>query len=339
MKKLGVALIGCGGIGRIHAQSIRDSRYTIPKVSCDIVREKARQIQVEYGFETYTTDYEEVAKRDDVDVVIVAIPPRYHAEVSIKLLESGKHVLCEKPIATNLKDAWEMITKAQKSGVKLCIDYQNRYLPSYSKLKEIISSGILGEIIQIRARVAYSILHTIKPTDSMLRWLFNPGISGGGVLMDIGTHWTDLVRWLVNKDYVGIYALIGHFNPNIPNTIEDTATILARMTDDIQAIIDVSWATIGSKWPIEVYGDKGTAIADFPGRLEIYDAKKGEWEKIKVKPSLEPHFKLLNLFLRSIINDEEPPVTDIDAYKSLEAIIAAYESAKTRREVLLSILD
>lgn len=337
MRKIGVALVGCGGIGKIHAASIKDSPYADLKVACDLKATRARAIAEEYGFERYTTSFDEVLKASDVEVVVVAIPPKYHAEISIRALEAGKHVFCEKPMATNLKEAKEMLVKAEKAGVKLGVDYQNRYLPSHSKLKEIVDSGALGELVQVRARVAYPILESLPSDAPMLSWLFNRDVAGGGVLMDIGTHWTDLARWLASRDYVGIYALVGHFDPLIPSEVEDTATILARMEGDVQAIIDVSWAVKASMWLIEIYGTKGTAMANLPQGVLVYDKKKEEWVNVETPPWEEPHAKLLNLFLKSVTEDEEPPVSGEDGYKSLEAVIAAYKSAEKAAEIKLPL--
>ena len=337
MRKIGVALVGCGGIGKIHAASLKDSPYADPKVACDLEASRARAIAEEYGFERYTTNFDEVLKASDVEVVVVAVPPKYHAGLSIRALEAGKHVFCEKPMATNLKDAKEMLVKAEKAGVKLGIDYQNRYLPSHSKLKEIVDSGALGELVQVRARVAYPILESLPSDAPMLGWLFNPDVAGGGVLMDIGTHWTDLARWLAGRDYAGIYALVGHFDPCIPAGVEDTATILARMEGDVQAIIDVSWAVKASMWLIEIYGTNGTAMANLPQGVLVYDKEKQDWVNVEMPPWEEPHAKLLNLFLKSVAEDKEPPVSGEDGYKSLEAVIAAYKSAEKAAEIKLPL--
>ncbi|MCD6510627.1 MAG: Gfo/Idh/MocA family oxidoreductase [Thermoprotei archaeon] len=337
MGGIGVALIGCGGIGKVHAEGLRRSPYAELKVACDLVEARARSFVEKFGFERFSSNYEEVLKADDVELVIIAVPPKYHAKMTIEALEAGKHVLCEKPMATNLKDAKEMLAKARKAGLKLCIDYQNRFLPSHERLKQIVDSGDLGDLIQVRARVAYPIMEVLPPDAPMRTWLFNPAIAGGGVLMDIGTHWTDLVRWLIRREYESVYALLGHFDVRIPEDVEDTAVLLCRMEGDLQAVVDVSWAVKKSLWLIEVYGSEGTAMANLPGGLLVYHKEQDDWRSIKVPEGEEPHAKLIRLFLKSIVEDSEPPVTGEDGYKSLEAVMAAYQSAKLKREISLPL--
>lgn len=331
MKKLGVALIGCGTIGQIHAMSFKASPYVDLVVACDIVVDKAVVLANKYGFKEYSTDYREAIDRDDIHIVSVATPPKYHAEIAIYALKRGKHVLCEKPMTTKLSDALKMVKVAKEKNLKLCIDYQNRFLPAYQEAKKLIERGCIGEILQVRARIAYHILEVLSPDSSMLKWLFNPEVAGGGVLFDIGSHWIDLMMWLSNKRVKKVFALLGNLDPKIPLAVEDSAILVCELEERTQAIVDVSWAVKKSPPLVEVYGSKGTVIAGLPyGLMYCTEACEpvNRWTVVELPAGEEPHLVLIRKFINSIIEDKEPPVTGFDGYYSLKVLVKAYESAK-----------
>jgi len=331
MKRLGVALIGCGTIGKVHAMGFKTSRYVDLIIACDIIKEKVLKLVKEFGFKEYTTDYKEAIEKDNVQIVSIATPPKYHAEIALYALERGKHVVGEKPMATNLNDTLQMGKLAKENNLKLCIDYQNRFLPPYQETKRLIEKGCIGKILQIRARIAYHILEVLPPNSSMLKWLFEPQIAGGGVLFDVGSHWVDLMMWLCSKKVRKVFALLGNLDDKIPRTVEDSAILVCELEEGIQAIVDVSWAIKRSLPLVEVYGDKGAIIAGLPHRLMYYSESCepiGKWTTIELPTGEEPHLLLIRRFIESINKNKEPPVTGIDGYCSLKVLMVAYESAK-----------
>jgi len=331
MRKLGVALIGCGTIGQVHAIGFKKSPHTDLIVACDVVESKAFKLARKFGFKEHVTSYEEAIDRDDVHIVSVATPPKYHAEIAIYALKRGKHVLCEKPMATSLSDALNMVKIAKENNLKLCVDYQNRFLPAYQEAKRIVKKGCIGTILQIRARIAYHILEVLPPDSSMLKWLFNPDIAGGGVLFDIGSHWVDLMMWLSGKRVNKVFALLGNLDTRIPKNVEDSAILVCELEGGGQAIVDVSWAIKKSYPLVEVYGSRGTLIAGLPYGL-MYCSETcepiGKWTMIELPAGEEPHLFLIKKFVESIIENKEPPVTGLDGYYSLKVLVAAYESAR-----------
>ncbi|MFQ5796402.1 MAG: Gfo/Idh/MocA family protein [Candidatus Bipolaricaulia bacterium] len=150
---LGIGIIGAGDIARRHAQGYLKNRDRARIVAiADIDPETTEDRAVQWGVKTYYTDYQELLDRDDIDAVSICTPNRLHAEMTIAAAESGKHVLCEKPIAICLDDADRMIAACEKRRVKLQIGHHFRFHPYFLKVKELIDARRLGRILSIKAR-------------------------------------------------------------------------------------------------------------------------------------------------------------------------------------------
>ena len=204
MKKLNVGLVGAGFMGKAHVVAYSNMpklfwpapAMPVLKTICDIVPEIAEDSRERFGFEKCCTVWREIVNDPEIDVVSVCTPNNAHAPIAIAALEAGKHVICEKPIASTLADAKAMADAAAKAAEKGIISmnaYQYRRVPAIVLAKKFIDEGSLGEILNVRCTYLQS--WSADP-DSPLSWRFQKDIAGAGTLGDIASHVIDIAQYL-----------------------------------------------------------------------------------------------------------------------------------------------
>ena len=252
MEKIKAGIIGCGGIANgKHLPAVRNSGQFELLAFCDIEIERAEKAAGEYGTPEAKiyTDYKELLK-EDLDAVYVCTPNRSHSFITVDALRSGKHVLCEKPMAINYPEAKAMLDAAAKSGKLLTIGYQNRYRADSQYLKRECLDGVLGEIYYAKAK---ALRRRAVPTWGVF---LNEYEQGGGPLIDIGTHALDLTLWMMDN-YKPKYAVgsafhklnrerepgnaFGDWKPE-EFTVEDSAFGFIVMENGATIVLESSWA-------------------------------------------------------------------------------------------------
>ncbi len=207
MKTKNIGVVGAGFMGKAHCVALSnmpklftDAPYVpVFKTVCDIVPEIAEDFKERFSFEKACTDYMEIINDLEIDIVCVCTPNDSHAEISIAALKEGKHVICEKPIATKTEDAKAMAEAAEeaaKKGIVSMCGYQYRRVPAIDEAKKIIESGRLGEITNVRAQYLQS--WSADPR-SPLSWRFVKETAGAGTLGDIFTHALDIAQYLAGN--------------------------------------------------------------------------------------------------------------------------------------------
>ncbi|HID61742.1 MAG TPA: Gfo/Idh/MocA family oxidoreductase, partial [Anaerolineae bacterium] len=199
-QQLKVSVIGCGNIGAGgHAPAYAHIAEAELVAVCDVVEERAGEVAEKWGADPFT-DYRQLLEREDIAMVDVCLPTYLHAPVTIAALEAGKHVLCEKPMAHTLEAAETMIEAAEKAGLRLMIGQVRRFDHRYVSIKEQIDGGKVGRPVFIR-RAERQFLPF--PPDA---WQWDSK-RGGGVILDIGVHVTDLFRWYFGQEAIEVYAV------------------------------------------------------------------------------------------------------------------------------------
>ena len=233
MKELRAAIIGCGGIHHVHAQTLADIPQAKLVAVCDIKPERAEASAKAYGARAYTKA-EDVFALEDVDVVHITTPHYLHAPLAIAALKAGKYVLCEKPMATSNADARAMIDAADG---RLGIIFQNRYNAGAQKMKEIIESGEYGAVKCIRGAVTWVRTPAYYSDD----WHGRKALEGGGVMMNQAIHTLDLVQWLAGP----ALTVAGQINTQSLRgviEVEDTAQFRIRFAS---GAVGIFFATTG----------------------------------------------------------------------------------------------
>ena len=327
-KKLQVANIGMK-FGMCHVEGAMSYGAEIA-VLCDSNEENLRFAGERYGIseEKWVTDYMDIVNNNDIDIVTVAIPDQQHVQVSCDLLRSGKHVLCEKPLALTREDIEEIVKVADESNSKFMVGQICRFTPAFEKTKEIIESGTIGEIYFIESEYAHDYM---KLCDD---WRADPnrhGVIGGGC------HAVDLIRWLVG-DPQEVFAYGTH--KLLPQVEYDDATIaIMKFGENVAGKVFVS---TGCKRDYTmrtvVYGTKGTIICDntSPSITLFVTDEEGVTQDPQIIPvEVNNHnaAKEFEVFADAILNDK-PVITDArEGAKTVAVCLAIVESAKTGKVV------
>ena len=297
MEGIRAGIIGCGGIANgKHLPAIKEAGGIEVVAFCDLIRERAEKAAREYGGEDAQvfTDYHDLLALN-LDAVYVCTPNRSHSAITVDALHSGKHVLCEKPMAINSAQAQAMLDAANETGKVLTIGYQNRFRPDSLYLKKACSEGELGDIYFARAN---AIRRRAVPTWGVF---LNEYEQGGGPLIDIGTHALDLTLWMM-ENYQPKYAVgttyhklnqqrdtanaWGDWDPAL-FTMEDSAFGFIVMENGATIMLSSSWAlnTLEVEEACTVLcGTKGGA--DMHDGLRINGVKHGR--QYVEKPALTP---------------------------------------------------
>ncbi|MCL2264759.1 MAG: Gfo/Idh/MocA family oxidoreductase [Treponema sp.] len=296
-KKLKVGIIGCGGIAeQKHLPAIGKIGEAEVTAFCDTRAERVEFLCKKFGApgaKEYT-EYKELLKDDSLDVIHVCTPNRSHSPITVAALEAGKHVMCEKPMATGFEDAKKMVDAAKKAGKLLTVGYQYRCMPAPLHLRKICERGDLGEIYYAKA---HAIRRRGVPTWGVF---LKEKEQGGGPLIDIGTHALDMTLWMMNnykpKSVVGnVYKKLND-NPDSGNiwgpwdpkefTVEDSAFGFITMENGATIVLEASWALNSldnGEGMCTLCGTKGGA--DMKDGLRINSADLGRLTV--TKPDLE----------------------------------------------------
>lgn len=352
-----IGIIGCGGIANgKHMPSLKKIKNVQMVAFCDVIEERAVKAAEEYGVEgaKVYTDYKELLKDRDIEVVHVCTPNRSHAFISIDAMEAGKHVMCEKPMAKTYKEAKEMLDASERTGMKLTIGYQSRWRADSLYLKKMCEDGELGEIYYGKA---IALRRRAVPTWGVF---LNEYEQGGGPLIDIGTHALDLTLWMMDnykpkmvvgttfeklKNQKDCGNAWGDWDPK-KFTVEDAAFGFIVMENGATIMLESSWA-LNIRNPKEtitmICGTEGGA--DMFDGLNINFIKNGR--QCILKPDLtaggvafydgdgdeDPSVLEARAWLDAVVNDHEPRTKASQALVVTQILEAIYESAKTGKPV------
>jgi len=199
MKKIKVGVIGAGLIGEVHAKTYSEYEKSELSIICDIKEERARRLAEKYNCK-YTTDINLLAKDPEIRAVSIVTPDFAHYKPVMEMIESGKDILCEKPLAMKVSEAKQMVEKAKEKGVRLMVDFQNRWSPLFLQVKKEIENDNFGDLVVGYARLS----NTLFVPLNMVSWADKTGPQ-----WFLYPHLIDLVRWLLNEEVEEVYAL-GH---------------------------------------------------------------------------------------------------------------------------------
>ncbi len=337
---LNYGVIGCGAVFEVFQVNALAQASGVKLLAvCDINQDRLSAIQKKYQVPRTYTDYHALLQDKDIEVVMINLPQHLHREIALKSAQAGKHVYVEKPIATTLKDARDIIESCRENGVKLCVGHQRRFITTELKAKEMIEAGELGKIFKVRAVACW-----FEARKSLLSkdWWYKKEC-GGGPLMRWGVHKTDTLHFLLGKKPLRVYAEMGQFvHQGGGVTVEDNLLALYRFEGDIIGELEVSnsqheWK-FGGEY-IEIFGDKGT-LRYWPseGIMRIYipgnkDPLPGCEETIEIIPDGKEMIRIHESFVKSIEKNTSPPVTGEEGYVALEMALGAYYSAETGKAV------
>src|SRR5215204_233810 len=316
MNKLKFALIGTGGIAQTYAHAFQQSNCCQLVAVADVREDAAKAFAEPFGARSFS-DYQTLAENSEIDAVIVATPPNTHAEIAMYFMRRGAHVLCEKPLCLTVAEAKAMIETSVTSGVTFTMATKFRYCEDVVRAKAIIASGVLGEIVQFENAFTAKV-------DMSKRWNSDKEISGGGVLIDNGTHSVDIIRYFLGA-ITEILAVETSGTQNLP--VDENVKLLAKTANGVVASVDLAWG-INKELPnfISVYGTNGTLQIGW--RVSKYKLNSSPaWTVIGTGYDKVQAFRAkIENFRNAILGKEELLIKPEDALASVEVIEAAYKS-------------
>lgn len=349
MKKLKFAIIGCGRISHKHVEGIANNYEESELVAvCDIIPEKMDEDVNDYHRLTNKdineigkyTDYMEMLEKEEIDVVTIATESGYHANHAIDCLNSGKHVLVEKPMALSTKDADEMIRIAKEKGLKLGICHQNRFNPPIQRLRNSIEKDRFGKLVNGTARILWNRNDGYyKQAPWRGTWELD-----GGTLMNQCIHNIDLLQWMMGGEIESVYAQTGTFLRNIE--AEDFGAVIIRFKNGSIGIVEGSACVYPKNLEetLSIFGETGAVVIGglAVNKIETWkfaDELDNEDEILKAQGE-DPdsvyghgHTPLFKDFIDAIKEDREPLISGEEGKKAMSIVLAAYKSQKEGKRV------
>lgn len=352
MEKIKVAVIGCGTIGRgQHIPAYAKNPLAEIKYLVDIIPERAEELAKQYGITHTSTDYGDILKDEEIKAVSVCTPNDSHAKIAIDLLDSGKNVLCEKPAAVNYELVKKMKEAADRNGKILNIGVVNRFNTAVNKIKQMIDDGELGRVYHI-----YCSFRAHRSIPGLGGQFTTMSKSGGGVLIDWGVHFLDLIFYctglpkvltasgeiyselgkdMKNYSYLDMWA--GPPDYNGIYDVEDFVTGFLR-TSGPTISLNGAWAqNIGeSAMFIEFLGDKAGIKLQYGGDFKIYSSKGGVlYESMPSFRKSDMFYDEIDSFLRSSMDNNKNRANIDNVMVTSEVMEAIYRSAQLKKEVIL----
>ena len=337
MTTIGIGLIGCGIWGSIHARTYSASPLVNLVAVCDQNRDRAKQFADKYGFTSFTSDLKELLSNPDVSAVSIATPDHTHAPILLKALEAGKHILVEKPLAMTVEECEKILTARDKNGVKLMVDFHNRWNIPFLQVRRMIETGELGDLMMINIMLN----DTIYVPTKMLEWA-----DRSSPVHFLGSHLVDLIRWLSGAEIKKVYAVSrsvvlkskGVQTPDFYQSILEfsngTTAYVENcwiVAENAPNVFDFKGEFIGSKGStyvnashhrmIEKYTEDSSGFPDVTGVVDINGKPTGF-----CTASIEH-------FIDCVAHGSDPVVTGEDGLEATRIVQAMEQSARSGRPV------
>ncbi|MGG0335518.1 Gfo/Idh/MocA family protein [Priestia aryabhattai] len=337
MAKVKIGVIGCGSIAQHrHLPEYKMNEQVELVAVCDINTERANSVAQQYGVKAYTS-YEELLASGTVEAVSVCTPNYLHAPISVAALNSGVHVLCEKPMATSEEEAKAMIEAAKTNGKKLMIGHNQRFVASHQKARELIENGEIGKIYSFRTAFGHGGPEgwSVDGKDS---WFFKKDEAFIGAMGDLGVHKTDMLRYILSEEIVEVGAFVESNAKDFAN-VDDNAVCVLKTESGIIGTLAASWAYNGKEDNSTIiYGEKGILrLEDDPTYSLVAQYATGEvvnYELGKIQSNDEggqSNSHVIEQFVDAVAEDKESPVPGEEGLKSLAVILAALKSSQTKQ--------
>jgi predicted dehydrogenase len=352
---LRIGIIGIGGIGEVHLKAYRQHPDCEVVAIADPNETRLKHIAKAYDIENTYTDYAEMIARDDIDAVSVCTPNIMHAPVGVAALESGKHVLSEKPLARSGAEAETMVRAATAAGRVLQVAFNHRQRGDVQVLKNYIASGNMGRIYHAKATWMRR-----AGIPGMGGWFTSREQAGGGPLIDLGVHVLDMALYLLGEpDVISVsaatYAELGprgrgsfsdqtHLVGQGGYEVEDLATAFVRLGGGATLLLEASWATYGKNaddFGVTLYGTDGGADINVVNyvtddTLTIYTDTAGVPAVVRPRlPKGGGHAAVVRNFVTAIRSGDWSTHNGSEGLRRAQIIDACYQSALQGREVSL----
>ena len=316
MKQTNVGVIGVGSMGYNHVRIYSELENANLVAISDMVRGTLDKVSKEFNTVGYV-DYDNILQIDDIEAVNICVPTVFHHDVAMRAIEAGKNVLVEKPIASKLPEAKEMINAAKDAGVILATGHVERFNPAVRVAKELLDAGEIGEEVTANAK-------RLGP--------YPPRIRDVGVAIDLAIHDIDIFNYLFESKANTVYANMSSKLKNCE--FEDHAEIMTKYDSGVLTILETNWLTPYKKRQLNITGVDGIISVDYGDQTVTQYKENNQVENVKVE-NKEPLKEELRSFVNAVQQDTEPEVTGQDGYEALRIVDAAMKSSKDKTLVYL----
>jgi predicted dehydrogenase len=341
-----VGIVGSRFAATLHARAYR--RTGKVEVVAASAIDNLNEFCQEHAIGNAYPSYHEMLKRADIQLVSVCVPNFLHKEVVIAAAKKKKDIICEKPLATSVEDAMEMIRAARDNGVKLMYAEDWLFAPALTRAKSIYDEGAIGHALYIKAKETHSGSHSLYAQKTQY--------CGGGVMIHLAIHPIGFIRWFLNKEVVEVTGKVsGGGKSNLKHHHfegEDWGAGILTFEDNSQAFVEANYVTCGGMDDtVEIYGTKGVIKIDLTqgSPLSVYSSdgygyaiEKAEMTSGWTRPAVDEEAALgyieeIDHFVDCVRDDKEPMrgVRAEDGLAALKITMAIYESARTGRTVKL----
>lgn len=333
-----IGLLGSGFVSNFYMTGLRDVPNQKVAIVYSHTAEHAKTFAEKWKIPEWTTDMTKVTEKTDIDLVIIALPNFVHKEAALLAAKSGKNVVCTKPLARNAEEAKTMLDAVKKAGVLHGYAETEVFSPAVMKAKDVIERGGIGDVFWVRSREAHFGPHS--------DWFWNPKLSGGGAMLDMGCHCVAASRYFIGKDVKPVEALAWGDTLVHPVQCEDNALLMIRFEGKQLGQAEISWSSRGGlDLRNEVYGTKGAIFTDVTRGTPItvftlestgYVVEKAEMDKGWVIPCVDEartygYHEEMRHFVECVQKGVMPRENFEDGYISNAIIDAGYKSLQTRK--------
>ncbi|MBQ7437038.1 MAG: Gfo/Idh/MocA family oxidoreductase [Oscillospiraceae bacterium] len=338
-----IGILGCGKIAQVrHIPEYNDNP------NCELVgffnptKSRAEDMAAKYGGKVYDTA-EELLADPEIDAVSVCAANYAHAELTIKALNAGKHVLCEKPMAITLADCEEMVKTAKETRKLLMIGQNQRLTKAHELAKKMIAGGEIGKVITFRTAFGHGGPETWSITPGKNTWFFDKTKAAMGAMADLGIHKTDLIQFLLGQKVVRTTAKLTTLDKRSADGnligVDDNAICIYEMADGVVGTMTASWTYYAAE-------DNSTVIYGTKGEMRIYDdpahsivlKKVGEEpryldvEQIQTNDN-QTRSGVIDLWVDCLMENRESTISGESVLSAMRAVFASMESSGTGRAV------
>ncbi|MBR5125943.1 MAG: Gfo/Idh/MocA family oxidoreductase [Oscillospiraceae bacterium] len=339
----GIGIIGCGKIAQVrHIPEYAEHKDATLLGFYDINLERAAALAEQYGGTAYAT-VEELLANPEIAAVSICAANFAHAELTIAALNAGKHVLCEKPMATTLAECEAMVEAARKNGKFLMIGHNQRLAKAHSVARKLIVDGLIGDIVTFRTTFGHGGPETWSVDPGLNTWFFDKTRAAMGAMADLGIHKTDLIQFLTGQQVVRTTARVTTLDKKDASgnliSVDDNAICIYEMSGGAFGTMTASWTYYGAEDNSTVlYGTKGIMrIYDDPAisiKVILADGSKISYDVEAIQTNdNQTKSGVIDLWMESLVNDKAPEISGESALAAMRAVFASIQSSETGKAV------
>ena len=338
-----IGMIGCGKNAQVrHIPEYADNSDAELKGFFDLSLERAQEMAAKYGGKAYATA-EELLADPEIDAVSVCVANNAHADLSIKALKAGKHVLCEKPMAVTLEECEAMVAEAKKAGKFLMIGHNQRLAKAHVWAKKLIDDGLIGRIITFRTTFGHGGPETWSITPGKNVWFFDKKRAAMGAMADLGVHKTDLIHFLTGQRVIRTTARLTTLDKRGADGeligVDDNAVCIYELSGGIMGTMTASWTYYGTEDNSTIlYGEKGIMrIYDDPAHsivVKLADGSKIMYDVEAIQTNdNQTKSGVIDLWIDCLTTNTPPEISGESALCAMRAVFASIRSSETGQTV------